>query len=70
MHANWIKGRKKLFANVLCFLSRTARHIWKQHWLSEYIAGRSAVGMGHSSATARPASRKESAGDVLVISLY
>jgi hypothetical protein len=42
----------------------------KQHWLSEYIAGRSAVGVGHSGATARPAPRKESAGGVLVISLY
>ena len=69
MRANWIKGRKKLFANVLCFLSRTARHTWKQHWLSEYIAGRSAVGVGRSGATARPASRKESADGVLVISL-
>src|ERR1035438_1460985 len=59
MRANWIKGRKKLFANALCFLSRTARRTWKQHWLSEYIAGRSAVGVGHSGATARPASRKE-----------
>jgi transposase len=25
--ANWIKGRKKLFANALCFLSRMARRM-------------------------------------------
>jgi hypothetical protein len=70
MRANWIKGRKNLFANALFYLSRTARRKWKQHWLSEYTAGRSAVGVGHSGATVRPASRKESAGGVLVISLY
>jgi hypothetical protein len=42
MRANWIKGRKNLFANALFFLSRTARRTWKQHWLSEYTAGHEA----------------------------
>ena len=68
MRANWIKGRKKPFANVLCFLSKTARRTWRRRWLSGFIAGRSAVGVGHSGATVRPVSRKESAGGVLVIS--
>jgi hypothetical protein len=39
MPKNWINGRRKLFADALCFSSRRARRTWKRRSLSGRIAG-------------------------------
>jgi len=64
------RTQEALRQRAVLLVSRTARHTWKQHWLSEYIVGRSAVGVGHSGATRvrhRERKARRRVGDQLIL---